>query len=381
MLIMATLCGCTMLVVATEFMVVGMAPSLSDALSLGPTDYSLFLSSFAMASALAGPVLIVLSRGFSLNTVLAGSLTPFAANIAVLFWPSFELILILRVIQGAALPVLVSLANVILCDRLGTGRGTSLLYVGVVLGGTLAPPASATLAIEFGWQAPFSLLGILSLVGTCVLLTLAVRAAPGQNMDWRRVSGDARLWLHLAVTCFLFMALFASFAHIALFVGKAAGIDPSLGLVLLVFGIGGVIGNWLGGLAEARPLSANALVLCLATASGAAFTWVENLAAIGVMAAALIWGGAHAAAFVIAQVRILQAAPAFRALAGSLNISAGNIGIAIGAYMGGRAITLGGGTEAANLVTACLAATSIAIAAFLARPPRLRSDPAEPADM
>lgn len=363
----AMLCGCTILVVATEFMVVGLAPYLSDALALSPTDYSLVLSSFAIASAIAGPLLIIWSKRFPPNVVLAGSMVPFGANIALYLWPSFEFVLVLRALQGGALPVLVSIANVILCDRMGMGRGTSCLYVGVVLGGTLAPPASAALAAEFGWQSPFVILGILALIGTGLLLKAPMPAMPSHSMDWRRIGRSHRLWLHLAVTCSLFMALFASFAHISLFLETAASSKVSVSLLLFTFGMGGLVGNWLGGLFETRPLYANAIVLGVATLCGAALAWAENPTTAALFGATLVWGGAHAAAFVVAQIRLFQALPTFKALAGSLNISAGNIGIAVGAYLGGKAITLGGGAEAANVVTACLAAVSISTALFLAR--------------
>ena len=75
MLLTAMLCGCTILVVATEFMVVGLAPYLSDALALSPTDYSLVLSSFAIASAIAGPLLLALGLGVgAVHDMAAGEL-------------------------------------------------------------------------------------------------------------------------------------------------------------------------------------------------------------------------------------------------------------------------------------------------------------------
>jgi len=52
----------------------------------------------------------------------------------------------------------------------------------------------------------------------------------------------------------------------------------------------------------------------------------------------VLWGGAHMAAFVINQVRVMQAAQHAQTLALSLNISACNLGIALGAMFGGYII-------------------------------------------
>lgn len=379
MLLIPTLCGCAILVVATEFMVIGLAPYMSETLRLGPAGYGLFLTGFAASSAILGPMLVTWSRGFPLNVVLAGSMLPFGANIAVALWPTFELILSLRILQGAALPVLISIANVMFCDRMGNGRGTSTLYLGVTLGGTLTPPAVAALASEFGWEFSFGVVGVLALIGCGVLSILPLPPIPVQTLDWRRICRDARLWLHLAVTCFLFTAAFASFGHIAFFLEPVSSGTMSLSLLLLIFGIGGFIGNWLAGLCEAHPFRANALVLGVTTICAAVLAWSEDPADVVIVASSLIWGGGHAAAFVVAQVRLLQAFPEFKALAGSLNISAGNIGIAVGAYLGGKSIAMGGGPEAANTASAFLAVASILTALYLAKRTVRRPDANDPA--
>ncbi|PSD28960.1 MFS transporter, partial [Stenotrophomonas maltophilia] len=51
-----------------------------------------------------------------------------------------------------------------------------------------------------------------------------------------------------------------------------------------------------------------------------------------------VWGVAHTALFPLCQVRVMRAAPQAQALAGTLNVSAANAGIGLGALLGGGAI-------------------------------------------
>lgn len=73
---------------------------------------------------------------------------------------------------------------------------------------------------------------------------------------------------------------------------------------------------------------------CVVLAVVAVPAWLSLTAGPGAFAIGLaifIWGLAHSAAFVFCQVRVMAVAPEGPGFAGSLNISASNIGIAMGA--------------------------------------------------
>jgi len=54
--------------------------------------------------------------------------------------------------------------------------------------------------------------------------------------------------------------------------------------------------------------------------------------------ALVLWGIAYTALFPVCQVRVMQAGAKAQALAGTLNVSAANAGIAAGAALGGATI-------------------------------------------
>jgi predicted MFS family arabinose efflux permease len=83
-------------------------------------------------------------------------------------------------------------------------------------------------------------------------------------------------------------------------------------------------------------------------------------------ASLVLWGIAYTALFPICQVRVMKAASHAQALAGTLNVSAANAGIGLGAMIGGLAIPHWGLGNIGYLATA-IAALALMTAPLIAR--------------
>lgn len=363
-------------VVAAEFVVIGLLPAMIADLRLSPVQAGSLITVFALASALLGPVLVAAMARFPATPVLAAALLPFAANLLLLAIPSFPLAMALRLFQGAALPLFMSLAGATLGTSRGTGPGIALLYVGVTIGGTLAPPAGSFMAGHLGWQTPMAAVGALALASAVFCLTALPDIRPARAAaSWRLLARPA-LRRHLFLSTLAFAAMFSGFSYIGLLLRHASFDDGVVTLALLVFGVAGLGGNWLAGRLASRALSGTAVSALLAAAMALAVAAGAGPIATGL--AVLMWGVAHAADFVFSQVRVMDAAPDAPGFAGSLNISAANIGIALGSLLGGRAIELGG-TVSASAAGGILALLAVPLALTLrkARPtpaPALKPD-------
>ncbi|CAB3852774.1 sugar efflux transporter [Achromobacter mucicolens] len=85
----------------------------------------------------------------------------------------------------------------------------------------------------------------------------------------------------------------------------------------------------------------------------------------GLLAVALgIWGIAQAALFIVCHVRLMKSAPEAPAFAASLNISGANIGIGLGAVVGGHVIDHYG-LAALGGAAAIIVAVSVGLAALM----------------
>lgn len=351
-------------VVAAEFVVIGLLPEMAGALGMTPARAGWLITAFALASALLGPPLVVATARWPAAPLLTASLLPFAANLLLPALPEFPFALALRVLQGAALPLFISVAGVQLGAAFGTGRGVALLYLGVTIGGTLAPPAGSFLAGQFGWQGPMAAIGLLALATALGCHTVAGRARGDRvPSPWRLIARPS-LQAHLLLSVLTFAAMFTGFSFIAPLLGRAGLTGGGIAIALLAFGAAGLGGNWLAGRLAAQALPATpgaALAVALMTVLVEAS---PGPAATGM--AVLGWGMAHAAAFVFCQVRVMAAAPEAAGFAGSLNIAAANIGIALGSFTGGIARDRAGAPALAGMV--CAFAALAIIAACLCRP-------------
>ncbi len=75
-----------------------------------------------------------------------------------------------------------------------------------------------------------------------------------------------------------------------------------------------------------------------------------------------VWGIANTALYPICQIRVMKSAPQAQALAGTINVSAANAGIALAAMFGGTSISWWGVQSVAvsGGVMAAFAAVSVA---------------------
>lgn len=107
---------------------------------------------------------------------------------------------------------------------------------------------------------------------------------------------------------------------------------------MMGFGAIGIVGNSLGGrLVDKSPLGATTVFTALMAASLSVVTLVMD-ASLTLALTLGAWGIAQAALFIVCHVRVMKSAPQAPAFAASLNISGANIGIGLGAVVGGDVI-------------------------------------------
>ncbi|HEV7368854.1 MFS transporter [Arenibaculum sp.] len=353
-------------IVATGFIVVGLLPEMARNLGVSLAGAGAYVSWFAVSAALLGPPLTIAAGGIRPRRVLVAVLLVFAAgNLACVLAPGHAVVLAVRVVQGAVLPVFVSVAGVAVVGLAGPGReGRALagINAGVVAGLVLAVPAGVALAGRAGWPASF-----LGLAALATLAALAVGAAfPDMGgPDRRPVRGQVGLFrqpgfpAHLLLSATLFAATFAAYTYLAAYLETVFGLGAEgVGLALMGFGIAGLAGNWAAGrVVDRGPTAATAGVAAVLALAMAAVPAAGAQAVLAVPLLA-VWGAAHAAAFVLCQVRVMLAGSVAPAFAMSLNISASNLGIACGAALGGWAV------ERWGIVNVGLAGAMPAVLAF-----------------
>ncbi|WP_413626016.1 MFS transporter [Luteibacter sp. Lutesp34] len=308
-------------VVAAEFIVVGLLPPIARDLRIP----------LAQAGGLAG--------WFAFSAAVAGPFVTLAVS------PGFAPMLIVRVVQGAVLPAFIGVgaATVMrLAPPSAHGKGLARANIGFVVGLLVALPAGVALAEGGNWRLPFAILAAVSLACVPAIALLFPRISTngaagvgGQLVVLRQ----PRLLAHLALSVLLFASMFAAYTYLGAWVEQTLGVQElGVALVLFLFGAAGLAGSMVAGRFADRALmraTAAAMLTLLAAVNATALSGGAVLLAAVPLA---FWSIAHTASVTLSQVRVTLAGRQAPSFAMTLNISAANLGIAIGTLGGGRVI-------------------------------------------
>jgi hypothetical protein len=175
-----------------------------------------------------------------------------------------------------------------------------------------------------------------------------------------RVLGRGKVLAALALTTVGSSAMFTVFTYITPILRDAT--HASLGFItamLVTYGLGLTVGNWLGGKFADRSVDRTLMVaLAALTVILVGFALLMPFA-VPTALIVFLWGVASFALVAPLQVRVMTAAADAPHLASSVNIGAFNMGNALGAALGGAVISLGLGYPVIALAGATTSALGL----------------------
>jgi predicted MFS family arabinose efflux permease len=376
----AILAVAAFVIVTTEFLIVGLLPALSRDLGISIATAGQLVTLFAVVVMACGPFLTAWLAHVDRKRLFIAILVLFAAsNGLAAVAPNLWVLVIARLLPALALPVFWGTASETAGQIAGpekSGRAVSTVYLGISAAMLFGIPLGTLASDAIGWRGAFALLAVLSLViAALIAISMpAVRAAQPVAMGTQaRILKSPFFLANVALSILVFTAMFTGYTYLAEMLEKSARIAPALvGWWLMGFGAVGLIGNWLGGLwVDRKPLATTAgfaVVLALGMAGTMAFAGADADASAGFVIALAVWGIANTALYPICQIRVMKAATGAQALAGTINVSAANGGIALGAVIGGVGISSWGvgNIGYVSAVIAVLAALVVPLVARLA---------------
>ncbi|MCH1930296.1 MFS transporter [Shewanella sp. A25] len=333
----------------TEFVIVGLIPTMAQDLQVSLPSAGLLVSLYALGVAIGAPVLTALTGHWNRKNVLLAVMGLFVAG-NLLAWqaPSYETLIAARIITGLAHGVFFSIGSTIatgLVPKEKAASAIAIMFTGLTVALVTGVPLGTYIGQHFGWQSTFlavALLGLIALIGSAFLVPNNLKQAKTASlMTQAKVLTEPRLLLVFAITAIGYGGSFVAFTFLAPILQQISGFDGSaIGVIMLVYGVSVAVGNiWGGKLADKMgPVKALSYIF-----SGlAAVLFIFYFSALNPIAAVLtilVWG-----AFAFGNVPGLQVyvvklaetyAPAAVDVASGLNIAAFNVGIALGAWGGG----------------------------------------------
>lgn len=334
-------------VLTTEFIIVGLLPGIARDLAVSIPQAGLLVTLFAFTVACLGPFLTAYFARFERRKLFVSIMTLFGlANLLAAVAPNIEVMAVARLLPALALPVFWALASEAAMDLVGVeqaGQAVAKISFGVVCATVFGIPVGALVADALGWRAAFGLLGALAFAKALLLFfflpTIQVHSAETSLLKQFRVLRSLEMQGHVLLSVLVFCGMFTAYTYLADILERMAGFNGTVvGWCLMAFGAVGLIGNSLGGRAVDRhPLWASiGFSLFMIMGMVALIPSIHSTTALAIAMA--VWGITQAALFLVSHVRLMKTAPETPAFGASLNISGANLGIGLGAIVGGHVI-------------------------------------------
>lgn len=333
----------------TEFVIVGLIPTIAASLGVSVPSAGLLVSLYALGVAVGAPVLTALTGRVPRKHLLLGLMALFTVgNLVAWMAPGYEALMAARVLTGLAHGVFFSIGSTIATSLVPKEKAASaiaLMFTGLTVALITGVPLGTFIGQTFGWQSTFlavSLLGMIAFVGSWVLVPNNIaNSKPASLLTQLAVLKRPRLLLVYAMTALGYGGSFIAFTYLAPILQEVSGFSAaSVSLVMLVYGVSVAFGNiWGGKLADRQgPIRALQIVFALLALVLFVLTFTASNTWLA-LATVLVWGAVAFGNVPGLQVYVVQRAerdaPHAVDVASGLNIAAFNIGIAGGAWGGG----------------------------------------------
>jgi DHA1 family purine ribonucleoside efflux pump-like MFS transporter len=329
--------------VTAEFLPASLLTPIAADLGISNGAAGQTVTATAVIGTFAGIFMPILTRNFDRRLVM-WSLTSLLVISSLLASVATDLTMLLgaRLLLGIGIggfwSMMAAMAMRLVPERL-LPRALSIVFTGVSVATVSAAPIGAYLGDLFGWRTVFVLSAAIGVV-TLLIQLVTLPSMPPQSKPnlgtlvqlLRRPS----IRLVLVTILITISGHFAGFTYVRPFLEQVPALKiEMISLVLLVYGVAGFFGNWVGGVITARSAQASvitgAFIIAVTAFVLTAFGASPWLAGIGVA----FWGFAFGAIPVGVQTWIVRAAPDQPEGASGLIVAAFQIAIASGAILGG----------------------------------------------
>ncbi|MFD5919983.1 MFS transporter [Kitasatospora sp. NPDC058201] len=375
----------TFAVVTSEMLPVALLTPIGGAMDVTEGTAGLTLTVTGLVAAVSAPPLTSAlgrwdrRRALCVLLVLLG-----AANLLAAWAPVFAVMVAARVLVGLAMGGVWSLAAgvaVRLVPRASAGPATATAFSGVALASVLGVPAGAFLGGSAGWRAAFAVLGGLALL-VAAAVALLVPPLPAERAlglgGVLRLAAVPGVRTGLIVVALLVTGHFAAYTYVSPVLEEVSGASAGqVGVLLLVYGAGGIVGNFVAGAVVGRGVRASAAGIGAALAVSVLALPVVGRGVPGAVVLVALWGLAYGGVSVTTQTWLTRAAPDATEGASALFVAVFNAAIALGALAGGRIVD-GLGPAAVMWLGGVLVAAVPLAAALLPGPSTVPGPPAPP---
>ncbi|MFE2041726.1 MFS transporter [Streptomyces sp. NPDC059477] len=354
----------------TEFVIMGLLPEVAGDFGVSIPTAGFLVTGYALGVVAGAPLMTVLGTKISRKRMLMLLMGLFiVGNLLSAVAPAFGVMLAGRVVASLAHGAFFGIGSVVAAELVAPTKkagAIAMMFTGLTVANVVGVPLGTLIGQSVGWRVTFGIVAVLGVVGLAGIARLVPDTPRPEGVRLRHELAafkNVQVLLAMAMTVLGFGGVFAAITYIAPMMTNVAGFaDGSVTWLLVLFGLGMVGGNLMGGRFADRALmpmlyvSLGALAVVLAL-----FTLTAHDKVLSAVSVFLI-GGLGFATVPPLQKRVLDQAHGAPTLASAVNIGAFNLGNALAAWLGGMVISAGLGYTAPNWVGGLLAAAALVLA-------------------
>ncbi|RXZ79394.1 MFS transporter [Paenibacillaceae bacterium] len=331
----------------TEFVIMGILPNVAEDLNVSIPAAGQLITMYALGVAVWAPILTLLTQKIPEKKLLCLLMGLFIiGNIAAVLSPNYAVLMTARLITALTHGTFFGVGAVIASKLVSPDRraaAISMMMAGLTIANIIGVPLGTYIGQNWGWRASFgtiAVVGVVTLIGIMIFIPQLKQGKVASMSQQIKALTSPRLLTFLTIGVFGNAGLFAIFTYITPLLVNVTGFEEhSVTWILILFGFGVTIGNLIGGRLADWKLMPSILgiyfTICVILVIFN-FTMYNPITAVITI---FLWGGASFAVFSGMQVRTMSLAKSAPALASTASHSAGNLGNAVGAFVGGMVIT------------------------------------------
>jgi DHA1 family inner membrane transport protein len=353
----------------TEFVIMGLLPDVASDLGVSIPSAGWLVTGYALGVAIGAPFMAMATARLPRKAALISLMGIFIiGNLLCAVASDYNVLMFARVVTALSHGAFFGIGSVVAAGLVPANRRASavaLMFTGLTLANVLGVPLGTALGQYAGWSSTFwavTVIGVIALIG---LIRFLPSKRDEAKLDLRAELGALRgagIWLSLSMTALFSASMFTLFTYIAPLLGEVTGISPKgVTWTLLLIGLGLTVGNVIGGKLADKRLDATLIGVFIAMAVISTVLSWTSVATIPTEVTLFLWAMVTFAAVPALQINVVTYGKAAPNLVSTLNISAFNIGNALGAWIGGSVIAHGLGLTTVPLAAALLAVLALVI--------------------
>ncbi|MBC2678351.1 MFS transporter [Pseudomonas sp. CFBP 8758] len=353
----------------TEFVIMGLLPDVAGDLGVSIPSAGWLVTGYALGVAIGAPFMALATARLPRKAALVVLMGIFiVGNLLCAIASDYNVLMFARVVTALSHGAFFGIGSVVAAGLVAPNKRASavaLMFTGLTLANVLGVPLGTALGQAAGWRSTFwvvTLIGVIALIGLLRFLPGNREEAKLDMVAELSALKGAGIWLSLSMTALFAASMFTLFTYIAPLLGDVTGISPrGVTYTLLLIGLGLTVGNIIGGKLADRRLGATLIGVFAAMAVvSTALSWTA-VAVIPTEITLFLWAAAAFAAVPALQINVVTFGKSAPNLVSTLNISAFNVGNALGAWIGGAVIAGGLGLTSVPLAAAALAVLALIV--------------------